>query len=203
MQKVILGLMLILNVSCSLDPTPVDKATKDAKHAVVFDIDGTLTPNNLSIYTARCDAAQVVSQYAGRGYKIIYLSARNRYFQFNIPAFLRDNGFPKGSIHVPQSGADRDDFAAFKLSILKRYVNNGWKLSAAYGDSTTDFNAYIDAGINKNNIYGLKRAGEKHCETGQWTRCLDSWSTLLNSRVLQKRLKTNVSKIEDCNTPQY
>lgn len=176
MGNIVILLLVLLITSCSLKPTPVQLAAKKSNHAVVFDIDGTLTPQNISIFTARNHAADVVRLYADKGYKIIYLSARNRFFQFNIPDFLKDNGFPRGSVHVPQSAADRDDFSAFKQAVLQRYLIKGWKLEAAYGDSTTDFTAYADAGINKNNIYALKRVGEKTCQPGPWAKCLDSWS---------------------------
>jgi len=173
--------LLLLATSCSLQPTDVQVASVEFNKAVVFDIDGTLTPNNISIFTARNDAARVVSLYADKGYKIIYLSARNRFFQFNIPDFLKENTFPNGSIHVPQSASDRDDFSAFKQKILLRYRDKGWNLVAAYGDSTTDFEAYAAVGIGVDNIYAIKPIDEKTCRPGPWGKCLGAWSEQVDS----------------------
>ena len=55
--------------------------------AVIFDIDGTLTPCNACIFSERENASELVQAYADNGFKIIYLTARNVYFQFNIPLF--------------------------------------------------------------------------------------------------------------------
>ena len=170
--------MFLTITSCGLKPTDVQDASTEFNKAIVFDIDGTLTPNIISIYTARENAARAVHFYADNGYKIIYLSARVKVFQFNIPYFIKHNGFPKGSIHVPQSSADRDDFAAFKQRILERYQDKGWTLDAAYGDSSSDFEA---SGIRADSIYAIKRVGDKSCQPGSWIKCLESWTEQLAS----------------------
>jgi len=173
--------MVLFSTSCSLQSTDVEIAPPKSNKAVVFDIDGTLTPDDISIFTARSDAARVVDLYAKKGYKIIYLSARNKFFQFSIPYFLNENAFPKGSIHVPQLSTDRDDFAAFKRKLLMRYRDKGWDLVAAYGDSSTDFAAYAAVGIPVNNIYAIKRVGNEFCQPGSWSKCMESWSEQMDS----------------------
>lgn len=91
----------MLCISCVLPPFEIQKAPLKADQAVVFDIDGTLTPSRWAIYTAREDAAKAVDVYADAGYKIIYLSARTQLFQSGIPNWLKKNQFPEGSINVP------------------------------------------------------------------------------------------------------
>jgi len=157
-------------------PFEVQKAPLKQDQAVVFDIDGTLTPKPSAIFTARDDAASAVRLYADKGYKIIYLSARIAIFQANIPNWLKENHFPEGSIHVPQTATDSSDHAAFKKRILDIYKANGWKLVAAYGDSSTDFQAYAEAGIKRNYVFALQRAGETSCQPGIWAKCFSSWS---------------------------
>lgn len=178
MRAIFIVIALTL-MGCTLSPTEVLPPMGNANKAVVFDIDSTLTPKDTSIYTARDNAAKAVRLYADKGYQIIYLSARNRYFQFNIPRFLSNNGFPDGNIHVPQSAEDRSDFAAFKYAILQRYLDAGWQLEYGYGDSSTDFEAYVEAGIKPEHIYALQRAGASECQPGPWAACLQTWNEQL------------------------
>lgn len=165
-------------MSCTLRPFDVPLAT-ESDQAVVFDIDGTLTPDLFSIYTARENAANAVQQYASNGYTIVYLSARFRWLQSGIPQWLEDNAFPPGHIHVPQSFSDRRNAESFKTRTLKAYQSKGWQFFAAYGDSSTDFAAYNDANIAASRIFALQRSDEDFCQPGIWAACLSSWSSHL------------------------
>ena len=169
-------MVAILCSSCALRTFDVPKPLLKPDQAVVFDIDGTLTPKPSAYSTTRDDAAHAVGLFADSGYKVIYLSARRRIFQFVIPRWLKKNGFPEGSIQVTQTSDDRSDHAAFKKRLLKEYQKNGWNLVAAYGDSSTDFEAYAAVGIDKEKVFALRRAGEDSCQPGIWAKCLDSWS---------------------------
>lgn len=166
----------ILCSSCALQVFDIQKAPLKPDQAVIFDIDGTLTPKVSAIWTARDDAAKAVSRFADNGYKIIYLSARTRLLQSGIPGWLKRNGFPEGSIQVPQTSAESSDHAGFKKRILIKFQENGWNFIAAYGDSSTDFEAYSGVGIDKAHVFALRRAGEDSCQKGEWAECLDSWA---------------------------
>ena len=48
---------------------------------MVFDIDGTLTPQNLSVFEPRPGAAQAASALSAKGYKVVYLTTRVPLFQ--------------------------------------------------------------------------------------------------------------------------
>ena len=144
--------------------------------AVVFDIDGTLTPDVRSIFTVRPDASPAVRRYFDKGYRVIYLSTRSGLLQNGIPGWLKANGFPEGSIHVGQTGVDDKNPALFKLRILKEYRARGWRLVGGYGDSSTDFEAYAGAGIPKYLVFALRRKGESRCQPGQWQVCLQGWT---------------------------
>lgn len=187
MRLVKLISLLLLCTGCSLAPFEIQQAPLKPNLAVVFDIDGTLTPKPFSIYKARDHAATAVNQFSSRGYKIIYLSARITLFQKNIPGWLKQNGFPEGSIHVPQSSQDSDDHQAFKQQILNKYKDKGWKFVAAYGDSSTDFNAYAAAGIDQQFIFALKRKDEGACQPGPWIECFDHWSEQME--LIQKLIQ--------------
>ncbi len=176
MRKLAVVLMVMLCTSCALAPFEIQKAPLKPDQAVVFDIDGTLTPSLLAIYTAREDASKAVCVFADAGYKIIYLSARIQLFQSGIPSWLKENHFPEGSIIVPQTDEDSSDHTAFKKRVLYAYKKNRWTFVAAYGDSSTDFDAYTEVGISEDRVFALRRKGETSCEPGRWKQCLSGWT---------------------------
>ncbi len=165
-------------VGCTTLPeSPIPAATQTQNRAIVFDIDGTLTPKPIAVYTARENASRAVNMFAEHGYTIIYLSARNLFFQFQIPIWLKKNNFPDGIIHVPQSHWEHNHPAEFKASMLQKYVNSGWELVAAYGDTDTDFEAYSEVGIPRERIFALQRKDAPNCQltTQTWSACLTAW----------------------------
>lgn len=170
-------LLVVLCTSC-ITHGPVCAPAAPAPHsqAVVFDIDGTLTPSPLSIYRVRQDAVHAVRRYAEEGIHIVYLSARIQMFQGMIPNWLQREGFPVGSLHLPNTGKESHDPAGFKASILKQYHEHGWHFVAAYGDSTTDFEAYSQAGIEQRRVFALLRSAEDACQKGAWSQCYTGWS---------------------------
>ncbi len=144
--------------------------------AVVFDIDGTLTPAVASVFVARDGAAEAVRAYAAKGYQIIYLSTRTGWLSAGIPAWLRKNGFPDGSVHVAQTRDERDHPDAYKTRVLKAFIAQGWRLRYAYGDSSTDFAAYAASGIPKDHVFALRRRGKSECQPGIAAACLAGWT---------------------------
>jgi hypothetical protein len=168
---------LLLLAGCSqLPPVGVPPAPPSGAQAVVFDIDGTLTPEDLAVSEARPAAAQAVTAYSIKGYKIIYLSTRVPGFQTGLPAWLQRNGFPAGTIHVAQTSEERGNAADYKSGMLARYVQYGWRLAYAYGDSSTDFQAYATAAIPRERVFALRRRGQENCQDGVYRECLDGWT---------------------------
>lgn len=161
-----------------LPPAEVPEPLRPQMPAVIFDIDGTLTPNVHAIFTARPDAAKAVGAFAAKGYQIVYLSARNPWLQTGLPDWLTENHFPAGALHVPQNLTEHLNPDTFKTQILNRYKQKGWRLAFAYGDSSTDFVAYAAAGIPQEQTYALLREGETTCQAGAWKQCLSSWQEL-------------------------
>ncbi len=171
----------ILSSSCAqLPPSAIPNALSKQAKAVVFDIDGTLTPNVFGIAEARMDAANALSIYANKGYKIIYLSTRIRWLSAGIPSWLKEHNFPDGSIHVPQTNDDRNHLYDFKTRILKDFIDHGGNIKFAYGDSSMDFAAYAAVGIPKDNVFALLRNGKTLCESGDWKECLIGWTNHLD-----------------------
>lgn len=175
MRNVAFLLSFALCAGCTLIPYEVERAPAAHNLVVVFDIDGTLTTRVLAIRSTREGAVAAVQAYAAAGFRIVYLSARNPWFQWHIPFWLEQHGFPEGALHVMESREHRRDHAAFKLAVLDEYRANGWVLVAAYGDSSTDFDAYAKAGIDRGRVFALKREDAKSCEPGSWSACFGNW----------------------------
>jgi len=173
--------MVAIFNSCAQLPADIPNPTQQQTQAVVFDIDGTLTPRPIEMWTARTDAAKAVTIFADKGYKIIYLSARIRPFQADIPNWLKEKGFPDGSVHVTETTEDRKDPVHFKTRILRDFLAHGWNVAFAYGDSSTDFDAYAAAGIPKERVFALQREGEASCQPGAWKACLNGWTEHIDS----------------------
>lgn len=174
-----LGLLIIALSAwgCSTIPqVEVPPPSPSQGQAVVLDIDGTLTPKNMAVYEPRPGAAEAIRALSAKGYKIIYLSARIPLYQAGLPDWLRRNGFPEGILHVAQSGEERDQADKFKARVLAAYLQRGWRLAYAYGDSSTDFTAYAEAGIPRERVFGLKRKDSKVCQPGVYLTCLAGWT---------------------------
>jgi phosphatidate phosphatase PAH1 len=172
-----LAFALWLCVGCAQLPiAEIPSAPAAQARAVVFDIDGTLTPNVYAFTQVRPDAAQAVRLYADKGYKIIYLSTRFSLLQSGIPQWLADNGFPKSEIHVAQTPEDHNQPDVYKARILKAYQNGGWRIEFGYGDSSTDFTAYAQAAIPPNHVFALLRVSDTQCQSGAWKACLKGWT---------------------------
>ena len=159
-----------------LPPGEIPPAPDRQSQAVVFDIDGTLTPRVAAIHTARPDAARAVRMLADKGYAVFYVSARRTWLSSGIPEFLRKNGFPAGTVLVAQDHADMHDPVGFKSRKLAEIKDQGWHVALAYGDSSTDFEAYSHEGVPKEDVYALRRDGKQECQPGVFLKCLGGWT---------------------------
>ncbi len=178
MRLVLLATLPAVVVGCAqIPPADVVAPQSPGRKVAVFDIDGTLTPQNLYVFEARPGAASVVAAFKDKGYAIVYITTRVPLYQSPLIGWLRDNGFPQGTLHVAQTKDERDHPSAFKRAMLQRYTTAGWQLAYAYGDSDTDFSAYAAAGIDSSHVFALKRRFASTCEPGVYQACLDSWLT--------------------------
>jgi hypothetical protein len=173
--------LLLTCAGCPLTPDRVESTAVGGPNAVVFDIDGTLTPDVHAVFSVRKDAATAVNTFFRSGIKVIYLTGRVTLLQSVIPGWLDRHGFPEGSVHAARTREDHGDHAAFKQRVLEEYRNKGWTLIAAYGDSTTDFKAYEAAGIPRERVFALLRKGETECQPGYWRDCYAGWTEQLET----------------------
>ncbi len=158
---------------------PAMVTAQDARRAVVFDIDGTLTPNVVVFWHPRDGAAQAAMAYAQVGVDVVYLSARVSFLQEGVPAWLALNGFPQGDVRLMGPRWDRAEITGFKTGVLRNLQDEGIEIIAAYGDSSSDFAAYAAAGVPQERVFALRRIGRSACQTGVWQVCYDDWSAHL------------------------
>lgn len=172
----------------AIPPAEIPASSEHPRQVVVLDVDGTLTPHNLSVFEVRPGAAEAVQAYARKGYQIVYLTTRIPWFQSFLPSWLADHGFPLGVLHVAQSAEERNDAAGFKVAVLARYQAAGWRLAYAYGDSPSDFEAYAKAGVPRARVFALKRRLSETCAGDHYGQCLDGWVEHLHyvEREVQK-----------------
>ena len=167
----------LLLACTTLPPVAVPAPARPQQGLVVVDIDGTLTPRNSAFDEARAGAALALASYARQGLAVVYLSARVPLLQPGLPEWLRRHGFPEGPLHVAQTADERDQVARYKAELLRVYVQRGWRLALAFGDSSTDFQAYADAGFRPDQVYALRRRGDANCQPGAFRQCLEGWTT--------------------------
>ncbi|WP_170113104.1 LNS2 domain-containing protein [Ahniella affigens] len=179
-----ISLLLLLGGCARLPPVDIASPESGRERVIVTDIDGTLTPRNTKIHTARPGAAAVLSKYHEKGFSIIYVTARHPLFQWGLQEWLDKSGFPPGALHIAPNAKDRKHVAQYKSSVLKEYSLSGWKLSYAFGDSDTDFLAYQLAGIPKDQVIALQREGASSCQAGCYAVCVKSWIELENRNEL-------------------
>ena len=174
-------LAVLLISGCASLPNRFEAAPPGQTKAVVFDIDGTLTPTPFRYWQVREDAVAAVRHFADQGFRIFYVTARVTWLQSQIPGWLEDHGFPQGDLYVTQSSEDRNDHAQFKVRILQRLMADGWRIEWAFGDSTSDFVAYDAVAIAKAQVFALQREGDDECQPGVWAACLEGWGEFLHS----------------------
>lgn len=176
----IFAVLLLPLGGCALVPNQIPSAGSGQPHpAVVFDIDGTLTPRPYEFLTTRLNAVNAVRLYADKGYQIIYLSARSNYARAGTLKWLKRNKFPDGITNVAESAADGKNPAKYKTRMLTALFAKGWQVEYAYGDSSTDFAAYASVPIPPDHVFGLRRSGQHACQPGPVASCLHGWTAHL------------------------
>lgn len=175
MRSLVVLALLALGACTQLPPQDVPRPVRDGQPLVVVDIDGTLTPDVLAFTQARPAAAELLRVLVSKGYGLAYLTAREPLAQAGLRDWLQTEGFPAGPLHVAQSAAERADPASFKARWLAVYADRGWRLSWAYGDSSSDFEAYAKVGFAREQVFALRRRGDTDCQPGSYARCLVGW----------------------------
>jgi hypothetical protein len=124
----------------------------------VSDVDGTLTTSEdaqfFSLLTGappaeNPDAPQALSLLASKGYRPFYLTARPDWLGSQTRDWLASKGFPPGVVHTTMSATGASGAAAttFKSNELGLLSRKGLRPRFAFGNSSSDADAYHDADI--------------------------------------------------------
>lgn len=172
-RKFMLMFTVVLVVACGVLGATATSAWSAGNNVVVFDIDGTLTKDTSS-NTPHPGALQAVKTYQAKGYSVVYLTARWKPLQEAYTrAWLALNGFPNLPLYMSSSLLLTDSATIkYKTNTLKTIETGAPEVEYAYGDSSTDFAAYANAGVLKAHVFALKRASSSSCQSGVWIECL-------------------------------
>ena len=153
---------------------------KPGTSAVVFDIDGTLTTDDTQLgielfkemfsgdyipdfYPGGPDVAHA---WADRGTLVVYLTGRPDWLRRMTAQTLLDYDLPPGPLHLTDTNSQAlptsGGVATYKADFLNLLQSDAeLSFEAAYGNATTDIEAYANAGFPKDHTYIIgKHAGE-------------------------------------------
>lgn len=152
-------------------------ASAAGNDVVVFDIDGTLTKDEGSNAT-HPDAVNAVKAYKAKGYSVVYLTARWKPLQeLYTRAWLALNGFPDQPLYMSSSLLLSDSSKVkYKTATLAKIESGSPEVVYAYGDSSSDFTAYANAGVPQAGVWALKRSSASSCQSGVWNACLVNYT---------------------------
>ena len=136
---------------------------------VVTDIDGTLTTANAEFQTQvtqpsyvpkeHPSASAMISKWATKGYRVVFLSARPDNFRDASRVWLRDKGINFGPIVTAKNFVTGAAAVDYKTKALQALVNtNGWQFVAAYGNEPSDVQAYANVNVPKSVTFTVENA---------------------------------------------
>jgi len=178
--------------------------------SAVFDIDGTLTPDELDFGGVRPNAVEAVWSYVSRGYAVVYVTARPDALRGFTVDYLRDNGFPNCPLFTAYGNPlnallSSDEIALYKTDTLFQLMESQNRtFQFGYGDSGTDFQAWSAAFIPSENIYALLRCPddvcEKRCEFGDYPpqNCLNGYTDRDHLGFIQSLSPVNAGQNTQC-----
>jgi hypothetical protein len=125
---------------------------------VLSDIDGTLTLSDDELFAEIGDptydqqtkgsAIELIQAWDAKGYGLVYLTARPGDFRPMTEAWKARRGLPHGLTQFAFSLVFDETARAYKAEFISGLLNDmQWDIVAAYGNATSDIEAYADAGI--------------------------------------------------------
>jgi len=144
---------------------------KSGAKAVIFDIDETLTASDLEqildytgieVADARGGASDLVNHYISQGYHPIFVTGRSYWYAKGSRSWLANHlDVPDFTLRTTMSNeTGLFNVADYKAEALLKFKAQGIEIIRAYGNATTDIEAYEAAGIPKAETYIVgKNAG--------------------------------------------
>jgi phosphatidate phosphatase PAH1 len=171
--------LLVLLVGCDGGEEPECLPT----HAIVSDIDETLTTADTEWVTQvakggdydpaeRPDASTLMNAYADQGYAIYYVTARGTLVTLGdgrtgpeaTSDWLVAHGFPyqESNLYLAPGMSTAGEAArTYKAGVLADLKATGLQIAWAYGNATSDIDAFKDAAVPDDHIFLVGRlAGE-------------------------------------------
>ena len=186
----LLTVLLLLGTAVSQHETESEndddgEEGKSRSDTVVFDIDGTITYSSWFGVNVRRKSRAAMSFWLDLGYQVVIVTARSQALEWYTTSFLSMWRFPLDQVleivFAPETLDTDEEKIAYKTTALTNLALS-WDLNLmyAYGDSTTDFEAYANAGLSADRVFALKRYWETKCQEGAWTECMQDYTNHLN-----------------------
>lgn len=170
-----IAIVLALTI-CAVGGAWTSTASAANNDVVVFDIDGTLTNDDLTT-TPQPGAVNAVKAYVAKKYAVVYVTGRPAITELATRAWLSLNGFPSRPLYMaPIPYLTDSSLIKYKTDVLKKLELGTPEVRHAYGDSSTDFVAYANVGVPKAKVWALKRVSSSTCESGIWNACLPNYT---------------------------
>ena len=143
----------------------------------LFDIDGTMTTSDTELVkdvltdlfapilhgtytpTPHPFARELVEERERRGGVPVFLTGRPYWLTQSSRDWLSGLGFPLGALHTTDSNGEALNVAPYKTAFLRSLQAQGFVIEAAYGNASTDIQAYAAAGIPKSDTYIIGNNG--------------------------------------------
>jgi hypothetical protein len=161
---------------------------------VVTDVDGTQTESETAEWTAlvgipgpaaQPSGAALLTEFARRGYRVFYLTARPEWLDTRTHEWLAENGYPPGVVHTTLTftGALGSAALAFKRDELAALAASfPGAPEYAIGNTDTDVAAFAGAGVPIERAWSYRYDGD-----GVATRVDDYATKILEVRALPTR----------------
>ncbi|MBN2799168.1 MAG: hypothetical protein JXX28_08465 [Deltaproteobacteria bacterium] len=134
---------------------------------IVTDVDGTLTTSDGELFSelfdgsyvpeSRDHALELMALRAAQGYPLVYLTGRPYWLDRITRGWLVDEGYPVGTLHLAPTNGDvlpqDDGVGAYKAEWLRSLLDQGFVLSGAYGNASTDIYGYENAPVSKDRTW--------------------------------------------------
>jgi len=141
----------------------VGLVASDDAPVIATDVDGTLTSSEHEFFETivlgidadvRPDAAEALTVAAGKGYQLVYVTARGQQYTYETRDWLDRLGFPRGPLRLSPSfltlpGGDTVDYKTETLSAIAAKL----PVVAGIGNRESDVSAYEAVGIDGAHVW--------------------------------------------------
>jgi hypothetical protein len=158
---------------------------------VVTDVDGTQTESETAEWATLLGApgpdpqpsgAELLRTLVDRGFHVFYLTARPEWLEPRTRAWLREHGYPEGTVHTTLGGtgalgSSAETFKTDELAMLEAHVPGS--LTLAIGNTDTDIAAYVSAGLLPARIVSYRY------DAGAVATRVDDYATLIDDAAAE------------------